>query len=1120
MAHFITLTTIPVLPAYLFEADLVIPVAPPQLFTAVPTKDGQVYLHWTKDADTSDTYSDLYTEVYRSENLEDWELMDTRQWLNYDYYTDAAVLLNRIYQYRIRFVRKDALGIVTNVSNYTVPLAAKVVNLLGFEPQDTYSNKFFKYLMESLPGTRIYDRTNAAHFSSNTYHLWQTTCKILDGFTVYVNGTQAHIEPADPTALYSKRAVSFLLDKKQSMLTSTEASTGAAGELVHVNAYLIHTFLMGYALQFMKLYETYLEIVADKFVDYSQMYTKGFRPAVAGQKDASLADLFYSFGKLLGLEPLKYGDTDQGIVRYKSMLKNSFTNQDNLGKIKAIGEACKNTLGITTQTLLEYYKQHWFKSDREHKLYVVPSDTDPYHCFVMVSGSDNDLGFTLLDSRYWAVVRYRADPSGIGLTGAGEGWLEVYGSGPDTPNIYLFDVHVSDGVTTGTDVQTLFTPHSSLITATPSGGTGAGVIDLDGVNTPEQLLRIHSRYVGWEDTLLNMYGRSFRLQDTVAALETSEDLCTMSRMLSAKDPSLALGPKDDPAFSYPAGYTDIGNGSTSPYNLGGLNALESNEIVLAHDSTFAGISYYPAPAPSQSYITLYGDKKMLFRLNMTVSRMQWVTRASLKIFVTRSTDAGYLRLYRIKKRNNTDFVCWNYRDKEFLPSGYEWDNATTEFVPAVSGSSWVISDWEEVGAAGDSDAVFLKEFYLAKVESPSWVTLDVTDIVKDIYKYETTRLDMGEDEQNILQAGFMLTAENYPNRSLVIIKGHSDSNFRPKLVWERLSHGFYQVTPDETRYFYIDGTMRYGRLLVMSDVREPISYIKTVHERIRNQDLRFTSDVAVGLTGNPPPDFVAGAVVYGGAAKAVGTISSVKNNTLYISMAVRNFAIGDTLRILPSGVATATAASVSYVGNKYVTLSRTPVSSSVIRVYHTGVPTTPVTPPADYPAYTPWTEGGSGIEPYFVSSAFGVPNQFAARDDTELNRINLNTSEEVTAIGDVIVTYQYQYDFILLGRAVADSDSVQAIEGCARLGVGLFAQRENDYLYGSELMLPMGSTGEFVDLSGDPTATAYSDHNLRVLCDAVSNVRRANGRVDVFKYEVEGKPYRFGQLYHKFFRGA
>ena len=1116
MAHFRYSIETPNLLDYLFEADLVVSVIPPQNYTAVPTKDSKTYLHWDKSIGITDTINDLYAEIYRTEDLLTWTLIASRQWLNYSDYTDLDVAVNHTYYYRLRFVRLSTDGVTTNVSNYTAPIGVKIVSLLGVEPRDIYSNKFFKHLLNGLPGTRIYDRTEAAHFSSTDYHLWQTTCKILDGFSVFVDGSEADTQNADPTALYAKRNITFLLDKKHSSLTSTEQSTGIAGDVVQVNSYLVHTFMMSYAIQFMALYEKYFQIVSDKFIDYSQIYTKGFKPVVSDRKNISVAELWYSFGSLLGLQPLRSQDLDQGLVRYKSTLKNSFANQDNLGKLKGINQACENTLGITTQTILEYYKQHWFKSDREHKLFVMPSGTDQHIGYVNLPTTtptpNNGLEYILDDDKFWATIWYTS-----GYTPAGE--LQVLGSSPDDPYSYLFNVGVSSGVTTANDIIALFAANpiaTSIMTVNNSGGSsGAGIIPYVSGHEGE-LLRMHSPWVGWEDSLVKMYDKSFRLKDIASSTDTGTDNSNFSCSISAEDPTYKLPPANSESIS------DAVSEKTA------WNAMEGNDLLAVRDDASDGVSYFTDKVAPDDSITITGEKRILFKINLTDSKMEWTKRALLKMFVNHSSEAGYIRLYRVRKKYNSDDICWNFREKEAITDGYEWDNATEEYIE-VSGVAavtnyWVTKDWDTPGAKADSDVVFLKEFYIPKIniDSPAWATMDVTDVIKDLYKYEASRLNMGEDPENLKDTGFMLTLESYSNKSILSIKGHSDSTLKPKITWEKQGQGFYPMNPDDTRYFYIDGTTRYGRLLVQDSDREPISYVKTVNERVRQEDIKFSSDTTLTLSANAPTEFIPGVQIYGETSNAVGTISSVTREKVYVSVQLKNFVAGETVRELTYNLGTvpasATISTISYVGNKYIKLSRVPVSTSLIRVYHTGSGSTPGTPPATYPVYTTWTEEGDGIEPVFLSSVSGTINVAATRDTDELDVIYLNSSDSASDIGDIIVTYQYQYDYTLIGRAVSDSDSVSKLEGCNRLGNGLFSQRENDYLYQTEVMLPMPSTGELVDISGDMTVNEYSNFNLGVLSDAIKNVRRYNGLVDVFKYQPEDRPYRFGHLYHTFFR--
>jgi hypothetical protein len=1103
VAHFTYSTTTPNLPSYLFEADLVSYIIVPQNFTVVPTKDGTVELHWEKHRNTGNATNDLYTEIYRSSDLNDWTLLQTSAWST-NTYTDSDVKVNSIYYYRLRFVRKES-DVITNTSEYTSPLSAKVVTRLGFEPRDTYSNKFFNYLIDNLPGTRIYDHTNAAYFSSNKYYLWQTTCKILESFNLYVNGSLAHSEDEDTTALYAKRPVSFILDKKHSKLTSL--SDGASGETIQVNSYLIYTFLMSYATQFLTLYEKYFQVVADKFIDYSQIYTKGFKPVVSDQKDISVADIWYSFGSLMNLKPLRSQSTSQGIKKYKNMLKTSFSNQDNVGKIKGINQACDNVLGITNQTIFEYHKQHWFKSDREQKLYVIPSGVaegvDQYIGYVNPSSGsvspENALEYTLNDDRFWATVWYTQDSSST------TGELNVTGSSPGSPNTYLFNVKLHPtGVTTANDVINLFSADpvgSSLLSVENSGSSpGTGTFPYISGGYDGMFLRMHSPWIGWEDTNLKLYNKTYQLKDTSETLITDEDISNFSCTISEEDPSVTL---------LPSGQTITGTFSEST----NWERMECNDLLIVRDDNSEGVSYFKTSIVKPSFT---GEKRVLFKINMTTN-LKWIKRALLKIFINHSSEAGYLRLYRIRKKYSTSKVCWNYRDSETVSSGYEWNNTNLEYDSASS--TWVTTDWEEDGAKADSDAVFLKEFAIPKIDidSPTWATMDITDVIKNIYKYEVSRLDMGEDPENILETGFMLTAEGFSNQSIISIKGNTDSTLKPKIYWERLNRGFYQMPPNSTKYFYIDGTTRYGRLLVKDSDREPISYVKTVHEKIRQEDIKFTSDVQIKVS-SVPTDFSSDSILYGETSKAVGTISSITENTLYVSMDIKNFESGETIRLLSDESVTTTISSVSYTGNKYVRLSRVPESTSIIRVYHTGSESTPATYPSEYPMYESWEEEGDGIEPVFLSSPSGSLNSFASRDNNELNVIHLNSSDPVSDIGDVIVTYQYQYDYILLGRARSDSDSVYRIEGCNRLGNGLYSQIENDYLYQTDLMLPMPSTGQLVDISGDTTINDYSDFNLNVLGNAIGNIRKYNGMVDIFKYNPEDKPYQFGHLYHSFLK--
>ena len=1108
MSHFTYVRPTPVLPSYLLDADLTSVVIPPQVFTVVPSADGVLHLHWDKHRNTVDTNSDLYTEVWRSTDLASWALLDTRQWLNYDYYADSQVLNGLIYYYRLRFVRLDVAGVIYTASEYTATCSARPTTQLGLEPADSCANKFLAMLLNNLPGTRIYDRTTAATFSADEYE-WQTTCRVTDAFNVYADGTVVDSQPADATATTTKRPISFMVSRKHVRLQAQNLLDGQYGEQVLMNAYLIHTFLYGYARQFMTLYETYAQLLANKFLDNTQTYTQGFTPALTSQKVAPISELYNTIGKFLRLPPLRSQTVDQGVMRYKQMIRDSFTNLNNTGKVKGIHQACTDVLGISTPSLLEYHKQHWFKPDREQKVYTLPSLADVSQIYTGLpwkSGGNhsNNLIYHLNDYNFSTFVEYVADVSGIGLTGDGKGWLEVLGSGPSNPYTYLFRAHISTGKTTGDDVQNLFQNDpiaAALLTVTPSLGGVSSAVIYSGMNT--ELVRMHSLWAAWEDTLVNLYGRKLQLKDTISTLVTGTDSAIDSITVSKTDPTHGLAPNIDRGKDMPGYITDIGYKYTP-----------TDSLVIARDDSSEGVG-----AGIFGSTAIIGDKRVLFRINLTAQNMQWVTRATLKLFVLMSTGAGFLRLYRIKKNYTYSKVCWNYRNGINVSSGYKWNGQS---YVVETGDDWVTADWATAGAADTADAVFLKEFYLPKIEAdaPTQVALDVTDVIQQLYKYETSRLSLGEDPMNVLNTGFMLTAEGFENRSMVVFTGHTATDViqKPKITWEKLPHGFFTCPKNSTRYFYVDGTTRYGRLQVLQAASEPLSYVRTVHERIPQESIRFTDDVTVVLTG-VPASVVAGVRLYGETSKAVGTVSSVSETTLYVSMDLRVFAAGETLHLLDNPTVTVVVVSVSYVGNKYIRLSRVPTSDSIIRVYHTGSSSAIATPPADYPNYATWSEAAAGVSPVFLSAAIGTANEFFTRDTENTDIIYLNTEVDVATVGAVVVTYQYMYDYILLGRVDTDGSSIYNIEGCNRVGKGLFSQRENDYLYKTELLLPAPSTGTFPDISGDTTVDDYSDHNIDVLCEAIHNVRRLDGKVSVFKYGIEGKPYyRFGQTYHEFFR--
>jgi hypothetical protein len=431
---------------------------------------------------------------------------------------------------------------------------------------------------------------------------------------------------------------------------------------------------------------------------------------------------------------------------------------------------------------------------------------------------------------------------------------------------------------------------------------------------------------------------------------------------------------------------------------------------------------------------------------------------------------------------------------------------------------WITKDWTSDGAKDQKDAIYLKEFCIPKIEN-SWVSLDVTDILQNIYKYECHRLNMGEDDANIITTGFMFTAEGFPDKTIVTMAGHSDPVRSPIIYYEKVRRGQYQITPNAQKYFYVDGTTRWGKLLVLDSNSEPLPYTRTVHERIRQEDIRYSTDVTLTLS-SIPSDFTVNSVIYGRTSKAVGTITSINTTNVSINVDVmhKTFA-AETIQILGDTSKTATVSAVTYTGNKFVQLSRLPITNTLLRVYHTGAATTPDTYPADPEVYTTLTGSTLGIAPVFETSVSGTYNPFASQDPDDKTLINLNTTDSVATIGDVIVTYQYPYEFQILGKATSDSDSVSKLEGSSRLGYGMYGMSENDYLYRTNVLLPMPSTGVFVDLSGGDSIE-YSDYNFDVLGCAIKNINRYNSKSDIFKYELEQKGYQYGRSYHKFLKGV
>ena len=648
MAHFhITPLPIPTPTAYPFEADLVVSIIPPQEVTCVPTRNVTNYLHWSKSVDTDDTANDLYTEIYRSVDLITWELIITRQWLNYDYYTDNTVQVSKIYYYRQRFVRLTS-SVVTKVSNMTEPLSVKAVSLLGFEPKDSYSNKFFQYLQSNLPGTRIYDRTNSATFSSTTFHLWQTTCKILESFDISLDGSIVHHEDEDTTAVYNKREVSFKIDKKHTKLTSID-SQGTLGEPKQINTYIVHTILQSFANQFMTWYEDYYQYVTNKYVDSNQLYSKGFIPVVANQKDISTADLWYMFGQLINLQPLKSQDIDQGLVRYKQMLQDSFTNQDSVAETQAIINAGTNTLGITTQYLLEYYKQHFFKSDREAKIYIAPESTDIYGAVIVpyvsvdpnVPIANTSIDYVLNDNKYWASIIYTYDavpdpiPTNTQEVVGTNVTLLIIGADINTPYSYLFALYITATTTANNildvlNVQNVDPVTSLILTASnTSGSDGSGQI-ASLVGHTGALLKVQTKYIGWEDTNVHLYNKLYKLEDTIA-ITTGTDTATFSCALAAYDPTITYLPSQDGSQN-----AAMNSGERPHWDNQG-----NNNLLAVRDDNNEGVSYFYSGTSS---LTLHGTKHIILKMPTTPKHTTSLKKAIMHLFINNSSRLLYCSL--------------------------------------------------------------------------------------------------------------------------------------------------------------------------------------------------------------------------------------------------------------------------------------------------------------------------------------------------------------------------------------------------------------------------------------------------------------------------------------------
>ena len=1148
MAHFSYSYPVPTLPAYPYVADLATSVVPPQDFISVPSIDGQVYLYWSKHANTGNPSLDLYTEVWRSQDLVNWDLTAIKQWpavapVDGIYsYVDSDVLVGLTYYYRLRFVRHDADAVVFTQSDYTEILGVRIVNALGFEPRDDQANVFFNQLLENLPGTRIYDRTTAATFSADE-QLWQTTCRILDGFQLLVDGSVAHEEPADAAALYAKRLVSFIMSKKHVKIQGVNTTEGSVTAQQLVSAYLIHTFIQAYAQQFMVLYDKYQQVVTDKYLAYFQPYARGLNPVVAAQKQAPVNEVYNTIGQFLRLKPLSAQTSAQGIVRYQAALAASFSNILNVGMRLGIDQACSDVLGITTQSVVEYYKQHWFKSDRELKLYKAPELGEIWGLVTTFPDDGSNLVF------YWPTsypsttlyLEYVLDgTSGISVTAFGGDTADSrYGNDVppgglniDNPNVWYITVHLAPDPITGTtstaaDVASFLLGYELFIDLGIDinfifGHTGESYIPSAMV---PQLFGAVSLWAGWEKTELNLYNRKFLLQDATSTLLTDTALALSSFTISKQSPDNplpALLPASAPSWLH----------STDEYVVDVGTNIGANSLIVARDDQSAGVSF-----TTISKTVIIGEKRAIIRVDLPAYGMTWITRATLRIFVRLNTAAGYLRLWRVRRRINPAVTCWNFRDTTVVPASggtlsWTWDG-TTYSAPAAA-QTLTAKSWTTPGAAGDDDAVFLKEFYVARISQaiPAWVSLDITDVVQELYKYENSRLDMGNDPENPYYTGFMLTADGMPDQSMMVIASSSDSTYGPAFDYEQLPHGFTTCPASATTYFYVDGATRFGRLITKQATAEPVNQIVTVNERIRNKDVFRTGPVTLTLaaplssTTLAAGDRICSYTTLSGTG-AVGTVLSVSTDllTLEVQETFHNFSSTSVIYALdadPAKVYPQTVSALTYSGNMAVRLSRMPVVGSTIAVYNAGL-TADVATPDEYPEYVPWVEGSLEVRPFFISAVTGTLNVLATQDVDERDQINLNVSDDqslggLPVTGDIVVTYQYMYEYVSLGRVVTDSANITDIQGCTRVADGLVIQRESDYQYKTNLLLPAAPAADAVpDISGLATEE-YSDHNVQVLDQAVRNIRRQDGPVDVFKQVVEGKPYYMpGQTYHKFF---
>jgi hypothetical protein len=1132
MPHFTLITGTPNLPPYLYEADLAISIIPPVDYTVVPTEDTRVFLNWLKDEATTDD-GFLYSQVYRSTNLTDWYLIATLDYPTASYY-DHDVQVGKNYYYRVRFVRIDGEGYIINTSNYTIPMAATPVSAIGFEPRDTYSNKFFKFLIDSLPGQYIYDHTDAGWFLTNKELLWQTTCQILDGFTVKANGTVVDTQYADPTALYSKRNVGFFLNNKHTKLLGVPSSTGVDGELIQVSQYLIYTFLMGYAIQLLSLYEKYKEVVANKYIAFSQDYTLGFRPLNSTSVQPTIAELYDNFGKLLGLEPLRAYSPYQGLSAYQNLLKSSFSNIDNVGKLSAINQACAN-IGLTGgQQIFEYWRYPWFRADRSLKLYAMGSDgaVGQYFGYATHSGipdpptdpwsptaANVNLKYTLLPGfeHFNTFVEYLQD----NIVTPGNAFVRVDGSSPENPFLNIISVHMSIGSTPASIIPGVISASTScgwLVQADASNGA------LSGYLMEEDRFRItrHSPWLAWEKVCISLFGKRFLLKDTSASLTTVTDTCNFGGILAISNPNSRLisGASMTGSKNY---YWDaihsvwaINDGSHSKPIL---PPLPATSVIISRDDSSEGCSFEFSSGIYRYSATHTGSKKVLLKMSITSEKMSWITESRLNLSIIANTKAGYLRIYRCKKDYNINSVCWNYREQQHVSTGWQWNGSGYDYITKDITTKY----WDEVGV-GDTDTVLISEVYIPEIAynaSGTPFSVDLTDFLQRLMKYETSNPNMStNDPESILNCGFLIDGSALPNKSLCIFKVVPGST--PTLITKKMGEGFVTAT-DGVQYFFSDGTTRYGQLLVKSSDREPQNYIRTVYEVIPKDQILADSGIVLS-TGAVPTSFVPGAIIYGITSKAVGKILSVGVDNITVSEELHHFS-SETVRLLNDAnylLGTVTVSAVNRNGLKKIRLARAPIEGSLLKVYFMGSDTQPViTYPSTYPAYIP-SSNTDGVYPVFVDTLPVGATQlyFVSQDADDSMEIHLNTTMAIDDLGTIICLYQYEFDFVPMGRVTADSQYINNIEGCPRVDSHLYAQSKTDANYRTEVFLPKPSDGQFVEFSGESSADSYSDYNLGVLANAIKSIRRLDGKVDIFKYLPISKPYKYGEQYSTFFKGV